>query len=314
MQPLFKPLKKTTPLRYLQRLFFSLTLLCASPPLQAQEAFPFPELPPLDLSSLDLPSLLSVEWLSENDGRDDLFIDLDLSIGGPRLLFSVAQSQVDSEFSHDSTRSYLVGIYNDPLQTLNFGAELRHWGLEDNIRSIAAQGFFAYNSRNWTLALRPQVRLIDFTTSDFCRQFSECPDEWRVNSRGLSIDGSYYLGAWSFTLGASSQNYDRDLRPLATRPLIIRRFTPLSLALATGFEDYGVNVGLSYAFRGGLLSLSEYRSVSAVDGLASWLTSLRLSIDLNPQWSLSLNGGLLRMPEFNDSNSAYAGLGLMYSW
>ena len=299
-----------------------LWLLCA--PLLAEETSPAmsPEadidllldMPLLDLPPLDLPSLLSVEWLGGNDGRDDLFVDLDLSLGGPRLLLSVTQSRVDNSLSDYTTRSYVAGLYSDPLQTLNVGIEARQWGLTNNIRSRGLRAFFAYNARDASLSLRPQFRQIDLTTSDFCQQFPECPDQWRIQSRGISIDGNYYLDAWGFTLGISLQNYDRDLQPLASRALIIRLFTPLALELATGLEDYGINAGIRYAFHGGLLSVNEYRSTSAVDGLVSWLTNARLSIDLDPHWRLGLNGGLLRMPALEDSDSVYAGLGLGYAW
>lgn len=283
----------------IRRLLCGLALLSAGAPLLAAE---------------ELPSQLSVEWSRGNDGRSDLYLDLDLAIGGPRLLFSAAQSRVDGAFSAYTTRSYLVGLYNNPLQTVNFGVELEQWGLEGNISSTTLRGFLAYNSLDWTLALRPQRRNIVLTTSDLCRLFPRCPDAWRIESKGIRVDGNYYWGVWGLALGFSAHNYDRDLRPLATRGRVIRLFSPLTLELAMGFEDVGLTAGLRYAFRRGLLSVDQYRSVSAVDGVASWVTSARASIDLNRQWYLRLNGGLLRMPAVSDDSTLYAGLGVVYSW
>jgi len=97
-------------------------------------------------------------------------------------------------------------------------------------------------------------------------------------------------------------------------PLLGGAANASALELAMGFEDYGIGAGLRYAFRSVLLSLDEYRSVSAVDGLASWVTSVRLSIDLDRQWRLRLNGGLLRMPAISGGSILYAGLGAAYSW
>ena len=277
----------------------SVSLLCASAPLQALD---------------ELPSLLSVEWSAGDDGRSDLYLDLDLAIGGPRLLFSAVQTRIDNEFSDYSTQSFLIGMVNDPLQTLNYGAELEQWGRADHITSTTVRGFLAYNSLDWTLAIRPQWRNIVLSTSDLCRRFPTCPDEWRIESYGIRVDGNYYWGAWGFALGLSAHDYDRDLAPLATNPWVIRLFSPLALELAMGFEDYGMSAGLRYAFRRALLSVDEYRSVSAVDGLASWLTSVRLAIDLDRQWRLRLNGGLLRMPEISGGSTLYAGVGAAYSW
>ena len=282
-----------------RRLLCGLILLCFSTPLLALD---------------ELPSQLSLELSHGDDGRSDLFLDLDLSISGPRLLLSTAQSRFDSEFVDYTTRSYLIGLYNNPLQTVNFGAELEQWGVTGDISSTTLRGYVAYNSLDWTLALRPQRRDIVLSTSDLCRLFPRCPDEWQIESYGIRVDGNYYWRAWGFTLGLSAHNYDRDLTPLATSSLVIRLFSPLALELAMGFEDYGVTAGLRYAFRHGLLSVDEYHSVSAIDGVASWLTNVRASIELNRQWYLRLNGGLLRMPELGNDNTLYAGLGLVYSW
>ncbi len=284
-----------------------LALLCIGVPGVAQSGA---QDGPLD----ELPSQLSVEWSAGDDGRNDLYLDLDLAIGGPRLLFSAAQSRIDNEFSSYITESYLVGMVNDPLQTWNYGAELEQWGRKGDISVTTVRGFFAYNAFDWSVALRPQRRNIVLSTSPFCRRFPSCPDDWQVESYGIGIDGSYYWRAWGFTLGLSLQDYDRDLSPLVSSAYVIRLFSPLALELTTGFEDYGLSAGLRYAFRRGLLSVDEYRSVSAVDGLVSWLSSVRLSIDLDPQWRLRLNGGLLHLPEFNDGGTLYAGLGFAYSW
>ncbi len=277
----------------------SVLLLCASASL---------------LASDELPSLLSVEWSAGDDGRRDRYLDIDLAIGGPRLLFSVAQMRIDNEFSDYSTQSFLIGMVNDPLQVLNYGAELEQWGREGHITSITLRGFFAYNSLDWTLVVRPQWRNIVLSASDRCRRFPACPDEWQIESYGLRTDASYYWRTWGLALGLSVHDYDRDLTPLATNPRAIRLFSPLALELAMGFEDYGISVGLRYAFPRALLSVDEYRSVSAVDGLASWLTNVRLSIDLERQWRLRLNGGLLRMPDIDDGSTLYAGVGAVYSW
>lgn len=277
----------------------SVSLLCVSAPLPASD---------------ELPSLLSVEWSAGDGGRRDLYLDIDLAIGGPRLLFSAAQTRVDNEFSAYTTQSFLIGMVNNPLQMLNYGVELERWGREGHITSTTVRGFLAYNSLDWSIALRPQRRSIVLSPSDRCRRFSACPDEWQVESRGIRIDGNYYWRAWGLALGLSAHDYDRDLSPLANNPRAIRLFSPLTLELAMGFEDYGISAGLRYAFRDVLLSLDEYRSVSAVDGLASWLTSVRLSIDLDRQWYLRLNGGLLRMPDIDDSSTLYAGVGAAYSW
>ena len=281
------------------RALCGLALLCASVPL-----------PALD----ELPSLLSMEWSAGDDGRRDLYLDLDLAIGGPRLLFSAAQTHIDNAFSNYTTQSFLVGIVNDPLQTLNYGAELEQWGRAGDISITTVRGFLAYNSLDWRLALRPQWREIVLATSDLCRRFPRCPDEWRIESHGVRIDANYYWQSWGFSLGYSVHGYDRDLSPLANDPRAIRLFSPLALELAMGFEDYGISAGLRYAFRHTLLSVDEYRSVSAVDGFASWLTSVRLAIDLDRQWRLRLNGGLLRLPEISGGSTLYAGVGAAYSW
>lgn len=280
-------------------LLWGLVLLGASAPLPASD---------------ELPSLLSVEWSAGDDGRRDLYLDLDLAIGGPRLLFSVAQTHIDNEFSNYTTQSFLVGMVNDPLRTLNYGVELEQWGRAEHINSTTVRGLLAWNSLDWSLAVRPQWREITLATSDLCRRSPACPADWRIESHGVRIDANYYWQYWGFTLGYAVHDYDRDLAPLASNPRAIRLFSPLALELAMGFEDYGIGAGLRYAFRSVLLSLDEYRSVSAVDGLASWVTSVRLSIDLDRQWRLRLNGGLLRMPAISGGSILYAGLGAAYSW
>ena len=289
-----------------RRLLPGLALLCACLPAMAQE--------PQEAAFDELPSLLSLEWSAGDDGRSDLYLDLDLAIGGPRLLFSAARSRIDNEFSSYTIESYLVGLSNDPLDRVNYGAELEQWGREDHITATSLRGFLAWNGRDWTATVRPQRRHIVLTTSELCQRFPACPEQWEVESYGIGIDGIYYWQAWGFTAGVSLQDYDRDLSPLANSALVIRLFSPLALELATGFEDYGISAGLRYAFRRALLSVDEYRSVSAVDGLASWLTSARLSIDLDRHWRLRLSAGQLRMPALDDGDTLYGGLGFVYGW
>ncbi len=281
------------------RALCGLALLCAGAPLAASD---------------ELPSQLSVEGSAGDDGRRDLYLDLDLAIGGPRLLFSAAQAHIDNEFSNYTTQSFLVGMVNDPLRVLNYGVELEQWGRAGHITSTTVRGLLAWNGLDWRLAVHPQWREIMLSTSDLCRRFPRCPDHWRIESPGIRLDASYYWQSWGVSLGYAVHDYDRDLTPLASNPWAIRLFSPLALELVMGFEDYGIGAGLRYASSRVLLSVDEYRSVSAVDGLASWLTSVRLSIDLDRQWRLRLNGGLLRLPEISGGNTLYAGLGAAYSW
>jgi hypothetical protein len=261
------------------------------------------------------PSYLGLDWSGDEDGGDNLALDLDLTLpANGRLVLSAGESRTASDGVTITTRSYLIGLNSDPLAPFAAGLEAEHWGDKDALVSDTLRLVLTLNGEHWSLSLRPQRRTHTLYT-DPLLPCPACQPRYEVQSTAVAVDASYFSdGPWSLSAGYTRHEYDRDVSNLARYPRLARfLFTPTTLNLANGFQDYRLSLGASYAATWGLVGYDWLKSVSKVDGAVTYVNTVSVATDLSAQWSLRLHGGWQQDGATNQS-LGFGGAGLSYSW
>lgn len=261
------------------------------------------------------PSYLGVELGSDEDGGSNTYVDLDLTLpANARLRLSTAESRTAGKSSDITTRSYLVGVASDPLALFSAGVEFEHWGDEGDLVSDTWRLDLGLNGERWAFHVRPQRRTHTLYT-DPAVPCAVCPARIEVESRGVAVDAAYFSeGPWSANAGYAKHDYDDKLSGITTHPRLANLlFTPTTLNLANGFQDYQVSLGVSYAESWGVAAYDWVKSVSKLDGAVTYVNTASFSRSLAEQWRLRLSAGWQVAEDSNDS-LAFGGLGLTYSW
>lgn len=259
------------------------------------------------------PSYLGVEWGTDEDGGSSLSADTDLTLpGNARLMLAASETRTPGDISDVTTRSWLVGFGSDPLAVFSAAVEVEHWGDEGAFVSDTWRLNLGLNGEYWSFHLRPQQSTHTLYVESSC---TVCPSRVEVNGTAVAVDAAYYSdGPWSFNMGYMKHDYDRDVSVLAQHPRLMQlMFSPATLNLANGFQDYQVSLGLSYAESWGVLGYDWLKSVSKVDGAVTTMNSVSYSTSLSEQWRLRLHAGR-QQNEDTGSSLVFGGAGLTYNW
>lgn len=262
-----------------------------------------------------LPSMISFSTGGDAEGSRDHYLDLDYAfVNDTRLLFSFSNNRSDSQDISITTRSVLLGFRTDPLQRFSGGMDLENWGEKGSLETDTLRVVLDVSLQNWQLSLRPQWRNLTFTTDCVRIVSSRCKSEVEVKSTGVAFDVSYYTdGPWSFSLGFSHHDYDKNVEALAVNSRLQLVFSAATLDLSTGLEESRGSAGVFY-FRGSSLwGLSSLKSLSAVTGETSFVNTLSYSTDLTEQWRLRLRMGVQTL-KYDSDRTEFSGAGLTYSW
>ena len=261
------------------------------------------------------PSYLGAELGADEDGGSNTYVDLDLALPeNARLLLAAGESRNPGDAADITTRSYLIGFGSDPLAPFSAGVEFEHWGDEGALVSDTWRLNLDLNGEQWALNVRLQERTHTLYT-DPVIPCPACQPHYEVESTAVAVDAAYFSeGPWSFNLGYMEHDYDRDVSNFARYPRFFQAlFTPATLDLANGFQDYQASLGVSYAQAWGALNYDWLKSVSKVDGAVTYVNTASLSMPLSEQWRLRLHAGW-QVDEDTDDSLAFGGLGLTYNW
>lgn len=261
----------------------------------------------------DDPSYISLDWSSDKNGNHENYVDLDLALPKHgRFYLSTSRAYNEDENVGVETRSVLLGLGSDPLKSFSIGGEVEHWGNKDYLESDTVRFSFSFNQPAWSLMFRPQWRTITLYT-DPAIPCALCPPKVEIGSNGLAIDGRYFSnGPWGLSLGYTRHNYDRDVTALARYPILELVFSPSTLDLAYGFQDYRTSFGAYYDFKKVTLTFNQTKSVSKVDGLATYVSTLGVSASLMKNLRGRISVGSQRTED--DDPLGFVGTGLTFSW
>jgi len=266
-------------------------------------------------AEIALPSVFSVEIGGDVEGSHNLYLDLDTALeSGARILASYSANRTENNDTPVTTRSIVVGFRTDPMALFSGGLDIEQWGDNDTLLIDTLRLALEFNTEQWSFSLRPQWRTLTLTTDCIAIISARCDTHVKVKSTGSAVDVSYYSnGPWSFSMGYSTQRYDKKVAALASDTRLQFVFSAATLDLATGLEDRRSHVGVSYFLHDSLWSITAIKSVSKVTGDASNITVLRYSTDLNKQWRIRINLGTQSFD--NETKKAgFAGTGLSYNW
>lgn len=263
----------------------------------------------------DEPAYLSLDWSSDKDGNHENYLDLDLPLPGlARFYLTTSRAFNDDEIISLETRSVLVGVGSDPLESFSAGGEVAHWGNEDFVETDTVRFSFSFNQPSWSLMLRPQWRRI-YLYTDPTFPCPLCPSKLDFTSVGLAVDGRYFTdGPWSVSLGFTRHDYDWDVTRLDKYPeAAINWFSFSTLDLAYGLQDYRSSLGVYYDdFDSVSFSFNHTKSVSKVDGLATYVNTFGLSGDILKNLSGRISLGSQRTGDGDPHG--FIGTGLTFSW
>jgi hypothetical protein len=257
-----------------------------------------------------LPSVISLETGGDDNGGAESYLDLDYNLkSGHHLLASLASNRTHNNDVSIKTKTVLLGFQSNPLKVVSGGIEAEHWGERGTLITDTVRLKLDINQDLWLMSIRPQWRTLTITTN------ATIKPEVEVNSQGAAIDLTIFTSSpWSFSLGYAKHDYDRKIEDIPKYPVFFAWYlSAATLDLANGFEKYRNSIGINYATARTLWTFSRLKSVSQVTSTATYINTLRCSVEINRSWRLRARAGN-QLTE-NDSNViAFAGIGLAYSW
>jgi len=277
-------------------------------------AWPSPE--EVDIPPDVLPDLIALDVSGDARGGRDAYLDLDVGmVGGARFMATLGSSRFDSTKSDNTkrvvvTRTRIIGIRSNPLNTVGAGLEFENWGEEGSLIVRSWRVLLDVNTEHWFAAVRRQRREYTLYFRSGCRL---CPATVTGRSASMTLELGYYSdGPWAVNLGYTRHDYDFNVRRV-TSELQRESFSAATRDLASGFEDTRRSITVSYATEQSLWSVTQIKSISKVDGAETQFITLRASFSLDAHWRLNARLGRQRLAGSNQGVT-FIGSGVAYSW
>lgn len=224
-------------------------------------------------------------------------------------------SKSDDSASSADLSSSTKGIhFSIPLDDIfNAGLGYERWGNSGDftIRTLSME--LSAQGENWSISFRPRIREVEVITGRTAAIFRRL--ENGIDSTGLNVRLGYE-GAenMSASIFYSKDQYDWDFSglDLTSRPWLAGIFSPVTISLAQGLEDYSFGVDLGFYYQVGFWGVEWSQSRSVVTDDDTQTVIVYSSMGLGEHWSIGLDIG--SQSAETGGNLLFGSVGLGYAW
>lgn len=196
--------------------------------------------------------------------------------------------------------------------TVDLGVGFERWGNSGDFTIQTTNLVLGISAEQWQISIKPRIQNVKVITGRTGALFEKL--ERGIDSRGITIRMAYEATErMSYSLFYSKSSYDWDFSnfDLNARPQLAQVFSPVTINLSQGLEDYSYGVDLSYYFDRVLVGADWIQSRSVVtSGKTDTLVGYG-SFEINDDWNVGADIGAQTS---SGSNTSFASINLGYSW
>ena len=197
-------------------------------------------------------------------------------------------------------------------ETVDLGVGIERWGNSGDFTIQTINLVLGVSAEQWQLSVKPRIQNIKVISGRTGSVFELL--EQGIDSKGVTIRVAYEATErMSYSLFYSKNSYDWDFTnfDISTRPQLAQVFSPVTINLSQGLEDYSYGVDLSYYFDRVLVGADWIKSRSVVTSGKTDTVVGYGSFEINEDWSVGADIGV---QTGIGGSTSFASINLGYSW
>ena len=197
--------------------------------------------------------------------------------------------------------------------SVDVGLGFERWGNRGDftIQSFSAE--LAVTGEKWSISFEPRIREVKVITGQPAAIFRKL--EKGIGSTGFNLRLGYEGVEWmSASVFYSKDQYDWDFSnfDLSSRPRLAQIFSPVTISLSQGLEDYSFGFDLGFYYEFSLIGIEWSQSRSVVTNKNTQTVIVYSSMELGEHWDIGLDIGSQSADE--GSHLLFGSVNLGYAW
>lgn len=250
-----------------------------------------------------------LEYGFDTVGSKILSLDTSLALPtGHRLGFGLGVTHTDAEDASFPTQAFRVGYATNPLDLVNGGINLEHWGKDLALKTTSFRGALNYAPLDWIVSFTPEYRKISLIAA------GERPLLPSIDGGSFGIGGRVLYYGWpSFSLDAGFMKYhyvgeSANLTAMFESGVI----STDAYILSSNFVTETVSLGGTYVFPALSLGLELSLGRLFIDGSSVRTGLIKAGCALGKD--VSLQGQVGVSTSVNFSNARIYAFEIAYFW